>query len=80
MKQERSEMEETMRKAQPSEVGGVLSTTIGATEAAERMKRMKFRKESSTIGKEQECLSFEEAISENEWNICFFYLDCDNIW
>lgn len=62
MKHERSEMEETMRNDQPSEVGGVLRKTIGAIDAAERIKRMKLRQESRRIGKEQECLSFEEVI------------------
>lgn len=62
MKHERSEMEETMRNDQPSEVGGVLRKTMGPIDAAERIKRMKLRKESRRIGKEQECLSFEEVI------------------
>lgn len=56
MKQERIEMAETMRKDQPSEVGGVLRKSMGATETAERIKRMKLRKESRRIGKEQERL------------------------
>lgn len=55
-------MEETARKAQPSEVGGILRKTMGAMEAEERMKRMKFRQERSRLGKEQELLRLEEAI------------------
>lgn len=35
---------------------------MGAMEAAERMKRMKFKKETRRIGKEHERRSFEEAI------------------
>lgn len=55
-------MEETVRKAQPSEVGGILRKTMGAMEAEESMKRMKFRQERSRLGKEQELLRLEEAI------------------
>ena len=59
MKEEKSEMQEIMRNAQPSEVGGILRKMIGAREAAERRKRTKFRNERRRFGKEHELpLSF----------------------
>lgn len=60
MKEERREIAETRRKAKPSEVGGFRSKMMGITEAEERMKRMKLRKESRRFGNEHEFLSFEE--------------------
>lgn len=38
-------MEETMRKANPNEVGGILRATLGTKDVAERTKRMKFKTE-----------------------------------
>lgn len=38
-------MEETMRKAKPNEVGGILRAIVGTKDVAERMKRMKLRTE-----------------------------------
>ena len=57
-------MEETMRNANPIEVGGVRRRMTGATEAAERMKRVKFMLERTRFGKERVLLrvAFEEAI------------------
>lgn len=56
-------MQETMRNAQPREVGGILRKIIGAREAAERMKRMKFKNDRRIFGKEHELLlSLVEAI------------------
>lgn len=65
MKEERREMQETVRNAQPRQVGGVLRRIIGAREAEERMNRMKFKNETRTIGKEHELLLslVEEAIT-----------------
>lgn len=54
-------MEETRRNAKPNEDGGVLMSMIGAREAAERMKRMKLKKERTIFGKE--LLRLEKAIS-----------------
>lgn len=65
MKEERREIEETMRNAKPKEVGDVRRRIMGATEAAERMKRVKFKQESRRFGKESELLrllALEEAI------------------
>ncbi|CAK7352452.1 unnamed protein product [Dovyalis caffra] len=55
-------MQEPIRKAKPSEVGGILRRTIGATEAEERIKRVKFKHDRRRFGKEHELLSLEEAI------------------
>ena len=55
-------MEETKRKAKPSEVGGILRRMMGPKEEEERMKRKKFRHERSKFGNEHELLSFGEAI------------------
>ena len=65
MKEERREMQETVRNAQPRHVGGVLRRIIGAREAEERMNRMTFKNETRTIGKEHELLLslVEEAIT-----------------
>lgn len=54
MKEEKSEMDEIIKNAQPSDVGGILRKIIGAIDDAERMKRMKFRKESRRYGKAQD--------------------------
>lgn len=54
MKEEKSEMDEIIKNAQPSEVGGILRKIIGTIDDAERMKRMKFRKESRRFGKAQD--------------------------
>lgn len=54
MKEEKSEMDEIIKNAQPSDVGGILRKIIGAIDDAERMKRMKFRKESRRFGKAQD--------------------------
>lgn len=62
MKDERSEMLETMRNAMPKEVGGILRRMVGANEAAERMKRVKFRQQRRRVVKEHAFLSLEEAI------------------
>lgn len=51
---EKSEMDEIIKNAQPSDVGGILRKIIGAIDDAERMKRMKFRKESRRFGKAQD--------------------------
>lgn len=51
-----------MRKAIPIEVGGILSRIMGAREAEERIKRVKFKHERTRFGKEHELLSLEEAI------------------
>lgn len=51
-----------MRKATPSEVGGILRRIMGAREAAERIKRMKFKDDRRRFRKEKELLSLEEAI------------------
>lgn len=45
-------MEETRRNAKPNEDGGVLMSIMGAREAAERMKRMKFKQARRRCGKE----------------------------
>lgn len=66
MKEERREMDETIRNAQPREVGGFLRRRIGAKEAAERMKRMRLKNERRRLRKEHELLSFEDAISSVE--------------
>lgn len=65
MKEERSEMEEIIRNAQPREVGGIFRESVGAKEAAERMKRTKFKNERSRLRKEHDELLrfFDEAIS-----------------
>lgn len=66
MKADRIETEETSMKAMPSEVGGSLREMIGAREAAERMKRMKLKKDKRMLRKEHEFLILfgkeEEAI------------------
>lgn len=54
-----------MRKATPSEVGGILRRTMGAREAAERIKRMKFKNERRRFGKERELLNLEEVILDD---------------
>lgn len=54
MKEEKSEMDEIIKNAQPNDVGGILRKIIGAIDDAERMKRMKFRKESRRFGKAQD--------------------------
>lgn len=54
MKEEKSEMDEIIKNAQPSDVGGILRKIIGAIDDAERMKSMKFRKESRRFGKAQD--------------------------
>lgn len=53
MKEERREIAETMRKAMPKEVGGILRRIVGAKEADERRKRVKFREERRRLVKEQ---------------------------
>lgn len=58
-KEERREMQETIRNAKPSEVGGILTRMMGARESAEREKRMRFMQERRTLGKEQELLRLE---------------------
>lgn len=55
-------MQETAMNAMPKEVGGILMRMIGAREAAERIKRVKFKQERRRFGKEHELLSFVEAI------------------
>lgn len=58
-------MEETIRKAKPSEVGGILRRIMGAREVAERIKRVKLKHERRRFGNEKELLSLEElAISD----------------
>lgn len=55
-------MLETIRNAQPSDVGGILRRMVGAREADERMKRMKFRDARRRFRKEQGVLILEEPI------------------
>lgn len=55
-------MHEIMRNAQPSEVGGILRRMVGAREAEERIKRMKFKQERRRFRKEQGVLNLEEPI------------------
>lgn len=50
-------MLEIMRNAIPNEVGGDLRRIMGAREAAERMKRVRFKHERTRLGKEHELLS-----------------------
>ena len=45
-----------MRKAIPREVGGIRRRMFGVSEAAERMKRVKFKQERRRFGKESELL------------------------
>lgn len=56
-------MQDTMRIAQPREVGGDLRKIMGAREAADNKKRTKFKNERRTFGKEHDLLSLEEAIN-----------------
>lgn len=55
-------MPETIRRAKPKEVGGILRRIVGANEDAERMKREKFKKLRRRFVKEHVFLSLEEAI------------------
>lgn len=55
-------MVETIRNAKPNEVGGILRRMVGANDAAERRKSVKFREQRMRIVKEHGFLSFEEAI------------------
>lgn len=55
-------MQEPTSKANPNEVGGILRRTMGAIEAEERIKRVKFKHERRRLGKEHELLSLEEAM------------------
>lgn len=55
---------ETMRKAMPRDVGGILSRTVGTTEAAERTKRTRLRHDRRRFGKEHELRRLEAAIFE----------------
>ena len=64
MKEERREMQETIRNAKPSEVGGILRRIMGAREAEKRIKRVKFKQERRRFGNENELLSLEEVISD----------------
>ena len=57
-------MQEAIRNAKPSEVGGILRRIMGAREAAERIKRVKFKQERRRFGNEKELLSLEEVISD----------------
>lgn len=70
-KQERMVMQETMRNAKPSEVGGNLRRIIGARDTEESMKRVKFKHERRRFGNEQESLSLEDAMAEFE--VGFFF-------
>jgi len=55
-------MPETMRRASPNEVGGILRRIVGANEDAERIKREKFKQLRTRFVKEHVFLSLEEAI------------------
>lgn len=59
-------MQGTMRNSMPIEVRGIRRTTVG-TEAAEKMKRVKFKHKSTRSGKEHKFLrlALEDAISES---------------
>lgn len=57
MKDETRDMDETMRKATPRDVGGIRRRTVGATEADESRKRERFKQERRRLGKEQELLN-----------------------
>lgn len=59
MKEDKREMQETIKNAQASEVGGILMKIVGAKEAAERMKRMKFKNERRIFRNEHDFLSLE---------------------
>lgn len=62
MKDEKSEMVETIRKAMPNDVGGILRRMVGANDAAARRKSVKFRELRMRIVKEHGFLSLEEDI------------------
>lgn len=64
MKEERREAEEIMRSAQPRDVGGVRRAMVGATEAAERMKRMKLKNERRRVMNVQDLLG---AVAMVNW-------------
>ena len=70
-------MAETWRKAIPMDVGGARRRITGATEAAERIERVKLRQESMRFGKENELLrlDLEEAII---LDFLFFLFACLN--
>lgn len=51
-----------MRNAMPNEVGGILRRMVGANEAPERMKSVKFKEQRRRRVKEHVFLSLEEAI------------------
>lgn len=72
MKEEKRDMVEIIRNAHPSEVGGIFMKIIGAKEAAERRKRMKFRNERRRFGKEHELLSFAIFL-RNRGKFCFVW-------
>lgn len=59
MKEDKREMQETIKNAQASEVGGILMKIVGAKEAAERMKRTKFRNDRRIFRNEHDFLSLE---------------------
>lgn len=52
-------MQDSMRKAMPNEVGGHLRRIMGARDAAERMKRVKFKHERTRFGKEHVLLRLD---------------------
>lgn len=58
-------MPETIRRAMPNEVGGILRRIVGANEEAERIKSEKFKQLRRRLVKEHALLTFdlEEAIS-----------------
>lgn len=70
MKDERREIEETMTSAQPIEVGDDLRMSVGANEAAERMKRVKFRHARTRYGKDED--EEEEAIFKQDLVFLWF--------
>lgn len=59
MKEDKREMQETIKNAQANEVGGILMKIVGAKEAAERMKRTKFRNDRRIFRNEHDFLSLE---------------------
>jgi len=63
-------MPETIRRAMPNEVGGILRRIVGANEEAERIKSEKFKQLRRRLVKEHALLTFdfEEAIS----SVCSF--------
>lgn len=64
MNEEMRDVAETMRKARPSDVGGILRRMVGTREAAERTRRTRLRHDRRRFGKEHELRSFEDAMCE----------------